>query len=470
MATGQQQTETSRLVHYAWLLWDRPSGCRIWFRDGPADPTRRAAAAAAASPRVSDDHRRRCPLSAWYKERLQVKYLKTTRKKSSLDVRRWRFLNDILDDDDDDNDDPSTDNVLKTGHLLHDVTPGVDTDNPSQPSECRGGIWPVDLNSKPRAKPGGRAKRAMSKEQACFSRQNPTQQTRREHVAAVERKLLQHPLALYDHYEQNMPPEVLSVLDPDMCVNREPKTPATSEHLNHGEAGKIRTESDHRLVNDDQGSTPANEKQVPRPDRAYAELQDNVAQDDKYISEMRERFWEWDASLRKAGSKKPMYEDPRTNKTLSETTQDPNVCPVELQFQNQTSNKEEYSEMFAFQAFRKYLISNCLRVPEGSEVKREWTGDLQTVGGGDGVYLDPPRSGYVNRGTLGELKYEESLDTHGVVPHPRLGADLRLGGFLLGEPRCCDACGRGFSAITPCCSSRAREAHSRAALTCSPAD
>ena len=56
--------------------------------------------------------------------------------------------------------------------------------------------------------------------------------------------------------------QVLSVLDPDMRVNREPKTPATSEHLNHGEAGKIRTESDHRLVNDDQGSTPANEKQV----------------------------------------------------------------------------------------------------------------------------------------------------------------------------------------------------------------
>ncbi|CAL8248149.1 unnamed protein product [Merluccius merluccius] len=157
------------------------------------------------------------PLRPVYKERLQVKYLKTTRKKSSLDVRRWRFLNDILDDDDDDDDDdPTTDKVLK----------------------------------------------------ACFSRQNPTQQTRREHVAAVERKLLQHPLALYDHYEQNMPPE------------------------------------------------------VPTPDRAYAELQDNVAQDDKYISEMRERFWAWDASL------------------------------------------EEYSEMFAFQAFRKYLISNCLRVPE----------------------------------------------------------------------------------------------------------
>ena len=36
---------------------------------------------------------------------------------------------------------------------------------------------------------------------------------------------------------------------------------------------------------------------MPSPDGAHTVLQDKVAQEEKYISEMRERFWEWDASL-----------------------------------------------------------------------------------------------------------------------------------------------------------------------------
>ncbi|CAL8348164.1 unnamed protein product [Lota lota] len=238
------------------------------------------------------------PQGVRYKERLQVKYLKATRKKSSLDISRWRFLNPTLDAEDE--------------HAR---------DEPSQPSQSRGGVRPVYLGSKPRVQTGGKHQRWSPKEQVCFSRQNCAQQTRRERVAALERKLLQHPLGLYEHYEQGMPPElfkeVLSVLDPDMCVNREAKAPCADES----------------------------------------------------ISKMALRFQDWDASLSEAGRMHAVddarSQDPGTKKgAASETSRDSDVGPADLQFQKQSITKEEKRQMFAFQAFRQYLTSNRLRVPE----------------------------------------------------------------------------------------------------------
>uniref|UniRef100_A0A3P8YCT8 Uncharacterized protein n=1 Tax=Esox lucius TaxID=8010 RepID=A0A3P8YCT8_ESOLU len=78
----------------------------------------------------------------------------------------------------------------------------------------------------------------ISKEQACFSKQNPRQQSRREHVEAVEQKLKQHPLVMFPHFQQSLSPElfdqVLSILEPDMCVNRA-CTGTTPEKAKHSD-------------------------------------------------------------------------------------------------------------------------------------------------------------------------------------------------------------------------------------------
>ncbi|KAM6965156.1 protein FAM47E [Aplochiton taeniatus] len=90
-------------------------------------------------------------------------------------------------------------------------------------------------------------KKRFSKEQACYSKPIILQQVHREHVAAVEQKLKQHPLALFPHLEQGMPPElfdeVISVLDPNMCVSRT-STGSSPEKQQCAEEANIEDESD----------------------------------------------------------------------------------------------------------------------------------------------------------------------------------------------------------------------------------
>lgn len=48
----------------------------------------------------------------------------------------------------------------------------------------------------------------FSKEEICFTRATPLQQQRRDHIEEIEYGLLQHPLALYPHLEECLPPDV----------------------------------------------------------------------------------------------------------------------------------------------------------------------------------------------------------------------------------------------------------------------
>ncbi|XP_029493265.2 protein FAM47A isoform X1 [Oncorhynchus nerka] len=147
------------------------------------------------------------PAYHWYKEKLMTKCLKDAKNKhhlsGALDGRRWRFLNVGLDD--------FRDGYPSAGTAaLSQAQRGMSPSIFGMPS-------PTSLSDKTQWK-------RFSKEQACFSKKNPQQQVHREHVATVEHKLKQHPLALYPHLEHGMPPElfdqVICVLDPDMCVNR----------------------------------------------------------------------------------------------------------------------------------------------------------------------------------------------------------------------------------------------------------
>jgi hypothetical protein len=54
-------------------------------------------------------------------------------------------------------------------------------------------------------------KNRFSKEEICFTRATPLQQQRRDHIEEIEYGLTQHPLALYPHLEECLPPDVRPV-------------------------------------------------------------------------------------------------------------------------------------------------------------------------------------------------------------------------------------------------------------------
>ena len=52
------------------------------------------------------------------------------------------------------------------------------------------------------------AQQRFNKHEIAYSKLTPQQQQRRDHIEEIEYGLTQHPLALYPHLEESMPPEV----------------------------------------------------------------------------------------------------------------------------------------------------------------------------------------------------------------------------------------------------------------------
>ncbi|KAK2837935.1 hypothetical protein Q5P01_015147 [Channa striata] len=133
------------------------------------------------------------PVFPWYKERLHTKYLKDPTKKIPLASSCWHFVNMSIED-------------------FSDCSSWVQR-----------GPSPVIFHGDPKEKTSKKTRRCISKEQACFSKCMIQKQIRREYVTAVEEKLKQHPLAVHPHYKDHITPElfnkVVSILDPDICVN-----------------------------------------------------------------------------------------------------------------------------------------------------------------------------------------------------------------------------------------------------------
>ncbi len=53
----------------------------------------------------------------------------------------------------------------------------------------------------------------FTKEEIAYYKTTPMEQQRRDHINEMEFGLLQHPLALYPHLEESMPPDVSEMLD-----------------------------------------------------------------------------------------------------------------------------------------------------------------------------------------------------------------------------------------------------------------
>ncbi|XP_062600135.1 protein FAM47A-like [Saccostrea cucullata] len=128
----------------------------------------------------------------WYKERLHTKYIKSLKPEDTSKAllgKDWLFLKDGLDDFRDGLPPPVKGDILIKGHK----GPGPNLKGSSE-------------NISPVKQPA--VKNRFSKHQICYSRSTPLQQSRRDHIDEIEYSLVLHPLALYPHLEESVPPEV----------------------------------------------------------------------------------------------------------------------------------------------------------------------------------------------------------------------------------------------------------------------
>ncbi|XP_069834284.1 protein FAM47E isoform X2 [Dendropsophus ebraccatus] len=142
------------------------------------------------------------PRYPWYKERLHKKFLKESNHKlhlsGALNTHQWKFLPKGVDD-------------------FRDGYPTA-TDTPHVTAGKRHALFLQNVADDP--KPTQKHINRFSKEQVYFSKLIPQQQARREYIAGIEYGLAQHPLALYPHLEEGVPPdifeEIVGILDPEM--------------------------------------------------------------------------------------------------------------------------------------------------------------------------------------------------------------------------------------------------------------
>ncbi|XP_044134252.1 protein FAM47E-like isoform X2 [Bufo gargarizans] len=142
------------------------------------------------------------PRYPWYKERLHKKFLKESNHKlnlsGALNSQQWKFL-------------PRGTADFRDGYPSG-------TDATSVPATKGSDVFLQNVADDP--EPTEKHKKRFTKEQTYFSKLLPQQQARREYIAGIEYGLVQHPLALYPHLEEGVPPdlfeEIVGILDPEM--------------------------------------------------------------------------------------------------------------------------------------------------------------------------------------------------------------------------------------------------------------
>ncbi|XP_074650921.1 protein FAM47E-like [Tubulanus polymorphus] len=139
----------------------------------------------------------------WYRERLRTKYMKSTKKNEPSKIfngKNWTFVKDGLDDFRDGLPPPLDSGIMIKGSK----GPSPNIQGSSESMTVKQPI----------------VKNRFSKHEICYSRCTPLQQQRRDHIDEIEFGLMQHPLALYPHLEECMPPDVfedvVDILDPEM--------------------------------------------------------------------------------------------------------------------------------------------------------------------------------------------------------------------------------------------------------------
>ncbi|XP_067948879.1 protein FAM47E-like [Watersipora subatra] len=142
----------------------------------------------------------------WYKERIRTKLIKSMDPNSVskfLNTKDWTFVKDGLDD-------------FRDG--LPPAAPGGDIIQ--RPRGLAPSLTGKGSEEKLTHIKDSVNKRRFTKEDICYSSLTPLQKQRREHIDEMEFGLIQHPLALYPHLEEGVPPDlfedIVDLLDPEM--------------------------------------------------------------------------------------------------------------------------------------------------------------------------------------------------------------------------------------------------------------
>ncbi|XP_075254280.1 uncharacterized protein LOC142345800 isoform X2 [Convolutriloba macropyga] len=139
----------------------------------------------------------------WYRERFRSRHLKELpgdRSYPNLVGSQWTFVKDGLDD-------------FRDGYP-------PDPENGGIIKPVGGGVAP-QLNSYQRA-PKQQVKPRLSKHQVLYSKALPGQERRRDYLDSLIQGLKDHPLALYSHIEESVPPDMfedlIDALDREMML------------------------------------------------------------------------------------------------------------------------------------------------------------------------------------------------------------------------------------------------------------
>lgn len=243
----------------------------------------------------------------WYKERLHTKYIKSlgpTDTSKFLAGRNWTFLKDGLDDFRDGLPPPVDGGIILKNHAK--------------------GLSPIiqgssdDVSSVKQPAVRGR----FSKEQICYSRVSPLQQQRRSHIDEIEYGLKQHPLALYPHLEECMPPDVfedvVDILDPEMNMASDeedsyegdeelatpttppiqlPQVPSKTNELPKIDLNNLPNEGIEPKPKNPYRWLPRKEERDKKDKKKAAERRSSSPSQDEHIKSVTKEFCDWVESL-----------------------------------------------------------------------------------------------------------------------------------------------------------------------------
>lgn len=236
-------------------------------------------------------------LQPWYKERLKTKYLKKNPKLQSdaLNGHRWRFLKNGLDD-------------FRDG-----LPPSSQEDLAIIQYQKGAGLSPSLVNVAETFKPAQRVSKRLTKSQICYSKALPSQQIRREQIEEIEYGLSQHPLALYPHLEEGVPPElfetIIDILDPEMLLPSEEDRVVPMELAEMEKPPKPQKKKKKKKMEEAKCSESSEEtvqrnpykwiltKGVQKEDKKVKLIRDMPSQQDKEIEQVTKAFCDWVASL-----------------------------------------------------------------------------------------------------------------------------------------------------------------------------
>lgn len=152
----------------------------------------------------------------WYKERLEQKFLKNSKQSASLGGRRWRFLAGNLDD-------------FRTG---------VPVQTKAGEMLKKRAVQPIPLiNSQSSVKKSRPSQNAQLDpgQRTLYTKVGVRMQLQQGRLRELEESLLQHPIGLYTHLEESIPPEMLQgivgILDPELA-----RTPSGSDLSSAGQS------------------------------------------------------------------------------------------------------------------------------------------------------------------------------------------------------------------------------------------